>query len=115
MAESNFPAVFSPMILARLFSRANATIISAALAVWRFTRSVTRPWNSLRPNPSVSSTMGVLAIIAGANFNASIQSAFLEAGMAWNRLNRCFSESRWGVTRFLSKANPTGSLLVAFE
>jgi hypothetical protein len=36
-------AVFSPTILAKLFSRANATIISAALAVWRSTRRLTLP------------------------------------------------------------------------
>ena len=36
VAESSRPAVLSPTILARLFSRANATIISAALAVWRY-------------------------------------------------------------------------------
>jgi hypothetical protein len=43
VAERSRPAVFSPTILARLFSRANATIISAALAVWRSTRRLTLP------------------------------------------------------------------------
>ena len=36
----------------------------------------------LVPKPSVSSTMGVFASIAGANFNASGQSAFLDEGIA---------------------------------
>jgi hypothetical protein len=83
--RSNFLDLFLPMIVARLFSRANATIISAALAVWRLTSTVTLPWKSLLPSPSVSSTMGVLASIAGANCNASSQSACLDAGIAWKR------------------------------
>ena len=37
---------------ASLFSRANATIISAALAVCRLTRIVTRPWKGCFPSPS---------------------------------------------------------------
>jgi hypothetical protein len=44
------------------------------------------------------------------NLNASGQSAFLVAGMALNRRNRDFSESRFGVTRFLSRAKPSGIL-----
>ena len=40
VAERSRPAVFSSTIVARLFSRAKATILSAALAVWRSTRRV---------------------------------------------------------------------------
>lgn len=66
-------------IVARLFSRAKATIISAALAVWRSTRSIVCPWKVFLPNPSVSRTLGVLASIAGAYRAASSHSPPFDA------------------------------------
>lgn len=52
--ESSRPAVFFPTVDPRLFSPANATNISAALAVWQLTSSTTLPGNLRGPSPSIS-------------------------------------------------------------